>query len=151
MTSEVATVPAYIKALDAERRAVMTRLRKTIKSSIPAGFREVMSYQMPGWVVPHSRYPDGYHCDPKQPLPFIAIASQKRHVGLYHMGLYADPKLLAWFRREYPKHSETRLDMGKSCVRFKKVDAIPYDLIGELCSRMTVDDWIALYEKHVRV
>lgn len=150
MPPEAKTVPAFLKALPDDRRAAMTRLRKTIKDNLPKGFKEILgAYDMPSWVVPHSRYPDGYHCTPEQPLPFISIASQKSHVAVYHMGVYADAKLLAWFRKEYPKHVKTKLDMGKSCIRFKKVETIPYELIGELCGKMTVDDWIALYEKNV--
>jgi hypothetical protein len=98
-------------------------------------------------VVPHSLYPAGYHCNPEQPLPFISIASQKNFIALYHMGIYADKKLLEWFTKEYPKHSQTKLDMGKSCIRFKKPEQIPFQLIGELVSKMTPKDWIATYEK----
>lgn len=143
------TVAAYLKTLPDDRREAMTRLRKVIADNLPRGFKEVLGdYGMPSWVVPHSRYPEGYHCDPKQPLPFLSIASQKSHVAVYHMGIYADPKLLAWFQKEYPKHVKTKLDMGKSCIRFKKVETIPYELIGELCGKMTVDDWVALYAKY---
>jgi len=125
------TVAAYLKTLPDDRREAMTKLRKVIADNLPKGFKEVLGdYGMPCWVVPHSRYPEGYHCDPKQPLPFLSIASQKSHVAVYHMGIYADPKLLAWFRKEYPKHVKTKLDMGKSCIRFKKVETIPYELIG---------------------
>ena len=144
------TISDYLKALPDDRRPAMKKLRTVIKRGLPNGFKEVMNYGMPSWVVPHSRYPDGYHCDPSLPLPFISIASPKSHVGFYHMGLYADPKLMAWFQAEYPKHASTRLDMGKSCVRFKKVDAIPYDLIEELCTRMTPDEWIAIYERSIK-
>ncbi|MCH2134095.1 MAG: DUF1801 domain-containing protein [Phycisphaerales bacterium] len=144
------TVPEYLKVLPEDRRAAMKKLRSTIKANLPKGFKEMMNYGMPSWVVPHSRYPGGYHCDPSLPLPFLAIASQKSHVGVYHMGLYADAKLMKWFQGEYPKHVKTKLDMGKSCIRFKKVEAIPCDLIGELCGRMTPDEWIALYEKNVK-
>lgn len=144
------TVPAYMAALPDERRKPMAKLRATVRKHLPKGFKEMMNYGMPGWGVPHSRYPDGYHCDPKLPLPFLNIASQKSHIGFYHMGIYADAKLLKWFEREWPKHVETKLDMGKSCIRFKKPDSIPYELLGDLCTRMTPDDWIALYEKQIR-
>jgi len=150
MATAAATVSAYLKDLPDDRRQALTRLRKIIKQQLPAGFKEVINYGMPGYVVPHSRYPDGYHCDPEQPLPFLGISSQKGHVGVHHMGLYADPKLMAWFKRDYARRVTGKLDMGKSCIRFKKVDAIPYDLIGELCGKMTVDAWIKLYEKNVR-
>jgi hypothetical protein len=98
------------------------------------------------YSVPHSRYPAGYHCNPEQPLPFISVASQKNFIALYHMGIYADPELLAWFTAEYPKHSKTKLDMGKSCIRFKKPEAIPFALIAELAGKMTPDQWIERYE-----
>jgi len=147
--SKAKTVPAFLKTLPDDRRAAMTRLRKTM-DNLPTGFKEVLGpYDMPSWVVPHSRYPDGYHCTPEQPLPFISIASQKSHVAVYHMGIYADAKLLAWFEKEYPRHVKTKLDMGKSCIRFEKVETIPYELIGELCGKMSVDDWIALYERSI--
>ena len=102
---------------------------------------------MPSWVVPHSIFPDGYHVDPQLPLPFLSIASQKRHIGFYHMGIYASPELLEWFTQEYPNHCKTKLDMGKSCIRFKNPSKIPYELIGELCSKMSVQEWISLYQK----
>ncbi len=109
-----------------------------------------MSYGMIGYVVPHKTYPEGNHCNPKLPLPFINIASQKNFIALYHMGMYADKALLDWFVAEYPKHCKTKLDMGKSCVRFKKPENIPFDLIAELVKKMTVKDWISLYETSFR-
>lgn len=105
---------------------------------------------MLGYVVPHSKYPDGYHCDPKLPLPFINLASQKNHIGFYHMGIYTDPDLMQWFTKEYPKHVKTKLDMGKSCIRFKNPDVIPFQLMGELVSKMTPDDWIEKYESAIK-
>ena len=150
MPTKPTTVAEYMKALPAERQAALKKLRKTIRDHLPPGFKEVLGYGMPGYVVPHKLYPDGYHCDPKLPLPFLSFASQKNFVALYHMGIYADPKLLAWFQKEWPKHCSTKLDMGKSCIRFKKPDVIPFELVGELCEKMTVDDWIALYEKNVK-
>ena len=101
---------------------------------------------MPGYVVPHSLYPAGYHCNPSDPLPFMSIASQKNFVALYHMGIYADPELLAWFEAEYPKHSKTKLKMGKSCIRFKNLKNIPYDLIAELVTKMPPEKWIGVYD-----
>lgn len=136
----------YINQLPADRKEAITKLRKTILENLPKGFFETMSYGMIGFVVPHSVYPDGYHCDPKLPLPFISIASQKNFIALYHMGIYADKNLLDWFVSEYPKHSKTKLDMGKSCIRFKKTNEIPYQLIGELISKMSVKEWIETYE-----
>ncbi|HNL71683.1 MAG TPA: DUF1801 domain-containing protein, partial [Leptospiraceae bacterium] len=113
-------------------------------------FEETISYGMISYVVPHSLYPEGYHTDPKQPLPFISLASQKNFIALYHMGIYADEKILHWFVTEYPKHSKTKLDMGKSCIRFKKIDQIPFDLIQELVKKMTPKQWIDLYKKSIK-
>lgn len=143
-------VESYIEKLPTDRKNAMELLRKTILKNLPKGFSEEMSYGMIGYVVPHSIYPNGYHCDPKLPLPFMSIASQKNFIALYHMGIYGDPKLLEWFVNEYPKHCQTKLDMGKSCIRFKKVDQIPYKLISELVSKISVDKWIKLYESNLR-
>jgi uncharacterized protein YdhG (YjbR/CyaY superfamily) len=148
--SQATTVPAYLKEVPEERVAALKKLRKTIKDNLPAGFKEAMGYGMPAYVVPHKLYPDGYHCDPQLPLPFINFASQKNFVALYHMGIYADKKLLTWFEKEWPKHVTTKLDMGKSCIRFKNPDKIPFELIGQLCQKMTPEDWIKLYEKNVK-
>lgn len=150
MTIDAKTPDEYISKLPEDRKAVVSRLRETVKANLPKGFEECISYKMIGYVVPHKTYPDGYHCDPKLPLPFINIASQKHYVALYHSGIYADEKLHQWFVGEYPKHSSTKLDMGKSCIRFKKVDQIPYDLVADLCRKMSVDDWITLYEKNIK-
>lgn len=147
MQSKATTPQEYFDTLPEARKKAMTELRKVILKNLPKGFKEVMNYGMVGYVVPHSLYPAGYHCNPEQPLPFICIASQKNFVALYHMGIYADKKLLDWFMKEYPKHSQTKLDMGKSCIRFKKPEHIPFKLIGELVSKMTPKDWIAAYEK----
>ena len=140
----------YIDQLPAERKEVIKKLRKSILENLPKGFSETMSYGMIGFVVPHSIYPSGYHCDPKLPLPFISIASQKNFVALYHMGIYADNKFLEWFSTEYPKHSKAKLDMGKSCIRFKKINEIPYKLIGELARKMSVKEWIKIYETNMK-
>lgn len=144
------SVPAYIDSLAEDRKAAMKKLRAVIKKNLPKGFKEVINYGMPSWVVPHSKYPDGYHCTPELPLPFLGMASQKNFVALYHMGIYADPKLMAWFEKQWPKHVKTKLDMGKSCIRFKKIETIPYALIGELAAKMTPEAWIKLYEKNVK-
>jgi hypothetical protein len=146
MQSSVLTVEEYLKEIPEERKPYFYKLRETIVKNIPDGFVEQMSYGMIGFVVPHSIYPDGYHCTPKLPLPFINIASQKNFISLYHMGLYADKELLNWFVTEYPKYSSLKLDMGKGCIRFKKWDQIPYDLIGQLMRKITVQDWISSYE-----
>jgi hypothetical protein len=105
-----------------------------------------MSYGMIGYVVLHTTYPDGYHFNPKLPLPFVNIASQKNFIALYHTGIYVNPNLLEWFVAEYPKHSKQKLDMGKGCIRFKKMDQIPFKLIGELMQKITVEEWITYYE-----
>ena len=147
MQSKAATPQAYLDGLPEDRKAAVGALRKAILKRLPNGFQETMGYGMINYVVPHSLYPAGYHVDPKLPLPFIAIGSQKHFVALYHMGLYGEKQLLDWFTREFAKRSETKLDMGKSCVRFKKPESIPLDLIGELAGKLTVKDWIAAYEK----
>lgn len=136
----------YIDQLPEDRKEAFKKLRKSILKNLPKGFVETISYGMIGYVVPHSIYPAGYKCDPKLPLPFLNIASQKNFIAVYHMGIYADNKLLEWFTTEYPKHSSSKLDMGKSCIRFKKIDEIPYKLIGELASKISVQQWINLYE-----
>lgn len=150
MTIDAKTVDEYISKVPEERKQAISKLRQTVKENLPKGFEETISYKMIGYVVPHSIYPDGYHCDPKLPLPFIAIASQKHFIALYHSGIYADKELHDWFVAEYPKYVATKLDMGKSCIRFKKIETIPYELIAELCQKMTVDDWIKLYEKNIK-
>lgn len=150
MRSEAKTPEEYIQSLPADRKEAVMELRKVILKNIPKGFKEVMGYGMLGYVVPHSKYPSGYHCDPTQPLPFINIANQKNFIALYHMGLYSDPKLLKWFVDEYGKTSKTKLDMGKSCIRFKKPDQIPFKLIGELSSKITPEKWIECYEKNFK-
>jgi hypothetical protein len=129
----------------------MTQLRNIIVKDLPKGFKEQMTYGMIGYVVPHEIYPAGYHCDPKLPLGMINIGSQKNFIVMHHMGLYASPELLKWFVTEYPKHSKAKLDMGKGCVRFKKMDDIPYKLIGELIKKVSVKNWIDAYEKAFRM
>ena len=150
MTTKVATPDDYVASLEGDKKEAIEKLRSVIKKNLPKGFKEEMSYGMIGYVVPHDLYPSGYHCDPKLPLPFLSIAAQKSAVSIYHMGIYAEPTLLDWFEKEYPKHNKTKLDMGKSCIRFKKTEQIPFDLIGELSSKMTVKDWIAVYEKNLK-
>lgn len=146
MVMTVANPDQYIAQLQPERKEAFSMLRKTIIENLPGGFEETMSYGMVGYVVPHTIYPKGYHCNPSLPLPFLNIASQKSFIAIYHMGLYADKQLMNWYIQEYPKHSKTKLDMGKSCIRFKKPELIPYALIGELCRKMTPAEWIACYE-----
>ena len=140
----------YIAQIPEERIPYFKKLRQIILDNIPEGFEEQMSYGMIGYIVPKSIYPNGYHCDTTLPLPFANIASQKNFIALYHMGIYAKPELLEWFVSEYPRHCRRKLDMGKSCVRFKKAEEIPFELIAELMQKMTVNDWISLYEKNIK-
>ena len=150
MQSITATPEEYIASLPEERKETVEKLRKTILENLPEGFSEEMQYGMISYVVPHSLYPAGYHCDTKLALPFLAMASQKNFVALYHMGIYADEQLLEWFTSEFQKHSKKKLDMGKSCIRFKKTEDIPYELIGQLAAKMSPEQWIALYESKFR-
>jgi uncharacterized protein YdhG (YjbR/CyaY superfamily) len=150
MVIKAASIDEYMGKLPEDRREAVAKLREIIRKNLPPGFTEEMSYGTPGFVVPHSAYPAGYHCKPEEPLPFISIASQKHFVAVYHMGVYAYPEILEWFTAEFPKHSERKLDMGKSCIRFSNVNRIPFDLIGELCSKITMEEWISIYEKHVK-
>ena len=147
MQIPVASIEEYLANVPDERKEAFTRLYKTISENLPKGFQEGLSYGMIGWSVPFETYPDGYHCTPNTPLPFINLASQKNFVALYHMGIYAKPELLNWFVTEFPKHSTKKLDMGKSCVRFKKPGDIPVELIAEHAKNMSLQDWISLYEK----
>ena len=144
--SVTARTPAeYIALLPPDRKPVVERLCGVLRKNLPAGFEETIDYGMIGYVVPLYLFPAGYLDDPKRPLPFIALASQKQYVSFYHMGLYAG-QMLEWFKAEWPKHTTAKLDMGKSCVRFRDLDAIPYDLIGSLAARMTPREWLAVYE-----
>lgn len=144
------TVEEILNNLPEDRAEPFNRLHQVIVKNLPEGFEPAISYGMLGYVVPHTIYPAGYHCKPSEPLPFASIASQKNSINFYHMGMYSKPDLLDWFVSEYPKHCKHKLDMGKSCVRFKKMDEIPYKLIGELMTKMTVDDWIAIYERRLK-
>jgi hypothetical protein len=146
MQSKAETVNQYMDELPEDRQIPIQNLRKEILENIPKGYLETMSYGMIGYVVPHTIYPSGYHCTPKLPLPFMNVASQKNFIAVYYMG-FADKTILEWFTDEFPKHSKSKLDMGKGCIRFKKIDQIPYQLIGQLASKMTVEDWINVYEK----
>lgn len=150
MQYKAQTPEDYLAQLPVDRLEAMERLRQTILDNLPKGFSEGIGYGMIGYAVPHSIYPAGYHCDPKLPLPFMSIASQKNFIALYHMGVYAIPELYDWFVAEYPKHAKTKLDMGKSCIRFKKPDQIPFELIGELTRKISVDEWIEWYERSVK-
>ena len=140
----------YINQVPEERQETLKKLRKIIKENLPKGFEEGMQYSFISYYVPHSIYPDGYHCNPKEPLPFMSFASQKNSINLYHSGIYANKDLYDWFVNEYPKHCKRKLDMGKSCIRFKKVEEIPFELIAALCKKVTVEDWISLYESSIK-
>lgn len=144
------SIEDYVSKLPEERQEVFKKLFDTINNNLPEGFEENISYGMIGWGVPLEKYPAGYHCTPGSPLPFISVASQKNFIAVYHMGIYAKPELLNWFTEEFPKHSKRKLDMGKSCIRFKKMDEIPFELIAELSKKMTVDEWIRLYEANYK-
>jgi uncharacterized protein YdhG (YjbR/CyaY superfamily) len=150
MNTNDITPEEYISNLPEDRKGSMERLRGTIKENLPEGYEEITSYEMIGYVVPHRLYPPGYHVSPSQPLPFISLASQKNYIALYHMGIYTFPEVLEWFQEEYPKHVKTKLDMGKSCIRFKKPDSIPYELIAELCRKISVEDYIRKYEHEIQ-
>lgn len=149
MQSKAENPNEYLESLPEDRKEPMQHLRKTILGNLPAGFEETMSYGMIGYVVPHSLYPNGYHCDPKLPLPFISIASQKNYISFYHMALY-EGQLLYWFQKEWSKHTNKKLDMGKCCIRFKKTDDIPYALLGELCTKITTKQWVEYYESAIK-
>lgn len=150
MTSTAATPEDYITKLPTDRKAPITKLNALIKKHMPKGLEAGMSYGMLAYYVPKSVYPAGYHCKPFPPLPFINLASQKNYIALYHMGMYAKKELHDWFVAEYPKHSKHKLDMGKSCVRFKKMDDIPYDLIAQLVGKMSVEEWVDIYESTIK-
>ena len=150
MKTEGNTVEAILSNVPPERAEAFNTLHQTILKNLPEGFEAAMSYGMLGYVVPHRIYPAGYHCKPTEPLPFASIASQKNSINFYHMGIYSNPELLDWFVAEYPKHCKQKLDMGKSCIRFKKLEEIPYELIGELMTKMSVQQWIDLYESQLK-
>lgn len=144
---KVTTTPEdYISEQPIERQAALEALRRTLKKHLPQGFQEIIQYGMIGYVVPHDIYPKGYHCKPKEPLPFMGLANQKEYIALYHMGIYADESILKWFVESYNNLNIGKLNMGKSCIRFKKIDQIPLELIAELCSKITVEDYIRIYQ-----
>ncbi len=151
MTNKANSPQEYIEQIEDDiKKEAIIKLRNVIKSNLPNGYEEGMSYNMIGYYIPHSLYPSGYHCDPKLPLPFVSIAAQKNFVAIYHMGVYADPKILEWFINRHAEESPKKLDMGKSCVRYKKPEDIPYNLIGELMTKITPSEWIATYESHFK-
>lgn len=150
MQSDAKTPEAYMAELPEARKPIMNALRNVILENLPSGFEEIMSYGMLTYVVPHALYPQGYHCDPKQPLPFMSLASQKNFVAVYHGGIYTDEALLNWFKNEYRNQYTSKLDMGKSCIRFKKIVQVPVQLIGELATKITPEAWIARYESKLK-
>lgn len=140
------SVDAYIRSVNETQKEAFVKLLEVVRANIPEGFTDVIQYKMPTFVVPHTIYPDGYHCKPIDPLPFVSIAAQKNFIALYHMGIYSHKPLYDWFVKAYSKYAKNKLDMGKSCIRFKKYNHIPYTLIGELMQKITVQDWISFYE-----
>lgn len=139
-------VDNYIAALEPAREAAVRKLREAIVNNLPKGFEEQMT-AMPSYVVPLELYPPGYHTKADTPLPYISFASTKGAIALYHFGIYVDRELMDWFVEEYSKHVSTKLDMGKSCIRFKNPEKIPFNLIAELVAKRSVKQWIASYEK----
>lgn len=150
MKYEASSLEDYLNQLPEERKQGVKRLRNTIKENLPEGFEETLTNGMLNYVVPHALYPLGYHVNPDHPLPFISLASQKNYIALYHMGLYTFEDVLTWFQEAYPKHVKTKLDMGKSCIRFKKMDSIPYDLLAELFRKITLEDYIKRVELEIQ-
>ena len=150
MTIKARTIAEYVKQIPEDRQQVFEKLLSILRENLPPGFEECLSYGMPAFSVPHSLYPQGYHVSPQVALPFISIASQKNFIAFYHMGLYATPELNSWWQEEYPKYSSRKLDIGKSCVRFKKMDDIPFELIQELAQKVSPEEWIATYEKQLK-
>ncbi len=150
MQYQASSTQEYLDLLPDDRKEPVTKIKNILKENLPEGFQEGILYKMPAFFVPHTTYPDGYHCNPKDPLPFINVASQKNFVALYHMGLYAKKELYDWFVAEYPKHCKYKLDMGKSCIRFKKMEDIPFKLIKELATKMTAQEWIQIYESAIK-
>ena len=150
MQSTAVTPKDYIDSLPEDKKQAMIDLRKVILKNLPKGFVEIMNYGMLSYVVPHSIYAPGYHCTPEQPLPFISLAAHKNFIAVYHMGIYAQKDLLDWFTKEFALQSKTKLDMGKSCIRFKKPEQIPLQLIGDLAAKLSPQEWIEIYEQNFK-
>ncbi|MCC6866895.1 MAG: DUF1801 domain-containing protein [Ignavibacteria bacterium] len=148
MKAQGKTVKEILANVPPERYESFNKLHNVIVKNLPKGFEPAISYGGLGYVIPHKLYPAGYHCKPAEPLPFAGISSQKDSINFYHMGIYAEPKLYKWFTTEFPKHTKQKLDIGKSCVRFKKIDDIPYKLIGELMKKLSAKEWIEIYKKN---
>lgn len=150
MQSNATTPQQYLDELPEDRKAPIQKLRQQILDNLPEGIVETMGYGMLGYVIPHSVYPEGYHCDPKLPLPFMNLASQKNFIAVYSMAIYAKKELYDWFTSEYAKRCKYKLDMGKSCIRLKRMDDIPYELIGELTAKISAAEWIEIYEDTIK-
>ncbi|MDP4805512.1 MAG: DUF1801 domain-containing protein [Crocinitomicaceae bacterium] len=146
----MSSIQEILANIPEERKEAFNKLHQTIVDNLPKGFEPGISYGMLGYVIPHELYPAGYHCKPSEPLPFASLASQKNSINFYHMGIYLDSALMEWFVAEFPKHSSQKLDMGKSCIRFKKWDQIPFELMGQLMQKMTAAQWITLYERNLK-
>jgi len=150
MQNPAESIEDYLSKIPEDRQEVFIKLHKTISENLPKGFEQTFGGGMINWNVPLATFPSGYHCTPGKALPFLSLASQKNFIAIYHMGMYANPELLNWFTEEFPKHSKRKLDMGKSCVRFKNINEIPFELIAELSKKMTVQNWTELYEKNLK-
>jgi hypothetical protein len=149
MKTAAKTVDEYLQSLPEERRAVVNAVRKVIRANLPEGYAECVQYGMIGYVVPHSIYPAGYHCDPRQPLPIAGLAAQKNYFAMHLMAVYGHPETEQWFRKAYLA-SGKKLDMGKACVRFKKVDDLPLEVIGQLIARVPVKAYVARVQKFLQ-
>jgi hypothetical protein len=147
MTKSPASTTAYIANLPEDRREPMQALCEVFRKHLPQGFEETLAYGMVSFCVPHSTYPRGYHCDPKIALPFVQIASQKKHLAVYHMGLYAMPEELEWFKETWASSSKDKLDIGKSCIRLNPAKPLPLGVLGELAERIGLERWIEVYDK----
>jgi len=150
MQSKAISPEQYLKELPDTRKAPVFKLRLQILENLPSGIVETMNYGMLGYVIPHAVYPDGYHCNPELPLPFMNLASQKNFIAVYSMVLYAKKDLMDWFVAAYAERCKYKIDMGKSCIRFKRMDDIPFDLIGELTSKVETQEWIEIYETTIK-
>jgi hypothetical protein len=150
MQSKAISPKQYLEELPEDRKEPINKLRQQIIDNLPKGVEEQMNYGMLGYVIPHSFYPNGYHCNPKMPLPFMNLASQKNFIAVYSMVIYAKKDLYDWFTSEYAKRCKFKLDMGKSCIRLKSMDDIPYELIGELTTKVSTEEWIEIYESTIK-
>jgi hypothetical protein len=142
------TLSDYLAAIEEDKREILQKLITIFDKSLSEGFSRTIQNNMINYVVSLSRYPKGYLNDGKTPLPFISLAAQKHHIAIYHMAIYAEPELKEWFKEQYEIQTDLKLDMGKSCIRFKKFEKIPYELIAELAGKISVQDYISIIKKH---